>query len=79
MFDPNVVKCAMKMNFTNFKSFVLLIINVKIIFSFEEEWCTFNKKKRHLKKKCRLLKFEYFKHAKRILICIKFLAFKLYE
>jgi hypothetical protein len=28
----------------------MLITNVKIIFSFEEEWCTLNKEKIHLKK-----------------------------
>jgi hypothetical protein len=31
--------------------FALLIINAKILSNFQKEWCTFGRKKGHLKKK----------------------------
>jgi len=34
----------------NSSPFALLIINVKILPNFQKEWCTFGKKKGHLKK-----------------------------
>jgi hypothetical protein len=36
MFGPKAFKCVMKMNTTNFNSFVLLIINIVILFNFEK-------------------------------------------
>jgi hypothetical protein len=36
--------------FINSSPFALIIINVKILSNFQKEWCTFGKKKRHLKK-----------------------------
>jgi hypothetical protein len=38
-----------KKNFISSSPFALLIINVKILFNFYKEWCTFDKKKGHLK------------------------------
>ncbi len=51
------------MNFSNFKLF-LIIINVKILFNFEKEWCTFDKEKNVWKKNHCLNCFE---HAKGLL------------
>jgi len=44
MFESNVLKFVVKMNITNFNFFLLLIINIRIMFNFEKEWCTFDKK-----------------------------------
>ncbi len=35
--------------------FALLIINVKILFDFQKKWCTFGRKKSHLKKKTKII------------------------
>jgi len=43
LFEPNVFKCDIKMNFINFNSFCFLIINFLLIQpNFEKEWCTFD-------------------------------------
>ncbi len=56
----------------NSSPFALLIINVKILFNFSNESCTFGKKKTFEKNKDRpFLKFECFEHAKTFLICVK--------
>jgi len=39
------------MKFTNFKRFFFIIINVKTLFNFEKELCTFDKEKGCLKRK----------------------------
>jgi len=51
MFEPNVFKCVVKKDFTNFNFFFFLIINTQIFINFEKEWNTFDSGKRHLKKK----------------------------
>jgi hypothetical protein len=68
-----------KMNFTNFSFFSFLIINVEILSNFEEEWCTFNKEERCLKKEKDnpFLKFECFINIIWFLICNKILKSKL--
>ncbi len=49
-FEPNVIKCVIKTIFINSSHFALLLINIKIFFNFQKEWCTFRLKKRCLKK-----------------------------
>jgi hypothetical protein len=39
-----------KIIFINSSPFAFLVINVKILFNFQKEWCTFGRKKRHFKK-----------------------------
>ncbi len=47
--------------------FALLLINVKILFNFQKEWCTFGRKKGGWRKKeCLFLKFQCFEYAKNI-------------
>jgi hypothetical protein len=50
IFEPNVLKWVIKTIFINSSPFAFLIINVKILFNFQKEWCTFGRKKGHLKK-----------------------------
>ncbi len=45
-FEPNVFKWVIKIIFINSSPFVLLIINVKIFSNFQNEWCTFGRKKK---------------------------------
>jgi hypothetical protein len=52
MFEPKVPKCVVKINFIDFNSFSLLIINIRILLNFENECYTFNMEKKHLKKNC---------------------------
>ncbi len=49
-FEPNVLKWVIKTIFISSNPFVILIINVKILSNFQKEWCTFGRKKGHLKK-----------------------------
>ncbi len=49
MFLPNVLKWVIKTILISSNPFPLLIINVKILSNFQNEWCTFGRKKRHLK------------------------------
>jgi len=49
-FEPNVLKWIIKTIFIDPSCIALLIIYVKIIFNFQKEWCTFGRKKEHLKK-----------------------------
>jgi len=46
-----VLKLIIKVIFINSSPFALLIINVKIVFNFQKEWCTFGKEKRMFEKK----------------------------
>ncbi len=55
-FEPNVFKLNIKNKFITSNPFSLLIINVKILFNFQNEWCTFDRKKGCLKK-IRILHF----------------------
>jgi hypothetical protein len=73
MFEQNVLKLVMKKKFINCP-FALLIINVKILFNFQKEWCTFGRKKGCWKKKkeCSFLKFECFEYAKHFLFMSSF-------
>jgi hypothetical protein len=70
-FEPNALKWVIKTISTSL--IALLIIYVKIISNIQKEWCTFGRKKGHLKKnkKCLISRFEYFEHAKTFLICVK--------
>ncbi len=54
--------------FISSSSFSFLIINVKILSNFQNEWCILGRKKKHLKKNKNypLLKFECFEHANNI-------------
>ncbi len=72
-FDSNVFKWVIKFIFINSSPFDLLIINFKIMFNFQKEWCTFARKKERLKKNKdgTLLKFKCLKHAITFLICVK--------
>jgi hypothetical protein len=45
-----VFKWVIKIIFISSNPFALLIINVKILFNFQKEWCTSWRKKWHLKK-----------------------------
>ncbi len=45
MFESNGLKFVVKIYYTNFNSFTILFINVKILFNFEKEQCTFDKEK----------------------------------
>jgi hypothetical protein len=45
-----VLKWVIKTIFISSNPFVILIINVKILSNFQKEWCTFGRKKGHLKK-----------------------------
>jgi hypothetical protein len=45
-----VLKWVIKTIFINSSPFAFLIINIKILFNFQKEWCTFGRKKGHLKK-----------------------------
>jgi hypothetical protein len=45
-----VLKLIIKIIFINSSPFALLIINVKIVFNFQKEWCTFGKEKRMFEK-----------------------------
>ncbi len=49
-FEPNVFKWIIKVVFITSSLFSLLIINVKILSNFQKEWCTFDFKKKRLKK-----------------------------
>ncbi len=49
-FEPNMFKWVVKTNFIDSSLFALLIINVKIPSNFQNEWCTFGKRKGCLKK-----------------------------
>jgi hypothetical protein len=49
-FEPNVFKWIIKKKFINSSPFAFIIINVKILSNFQKEWCTFGRKKEHLKK-----------------------------
>jgi hypothetical protein len=44
-----VFKWVIKIIFISLGPFAFLIINVKILSNFQKEWCTFGRKKRHLK------------------------------
>jgi hypothetical protein len=48
---PNVLKWVIKIIFINSSPLALLIINVKIVFNFTKEWCTFSRKRRTFEKK----------------------------
>ncbi len=48
-FETKAFKCVIKMDFTNFNPFSLLIINIRILSNLEKEWWTFDKENRHLK------------------------------
>jgi hypothetical protein len=50
MFESNVLKLVKKNKFISSSHFALLMINIKISFNFEKEWCTFGRKKGRLKK-----------------------------
>jgi len=45
MFEPNEFKSIIKIIVISSSPFALLIINVKILFNFQKEWCTFDRKK----------------------------------
>ncbi len=45
MFEPNEFKLVIKIIFISSSLFALLIINIKILFNFQKEWCTFDRKK----------------------------------
>jgi len=49
-FEPNVLKLVINIIFIISSPFSLLIINVKILSNFQNEWCTFDRKKGRLKK-----------------------------
>ncbi len=49
IFEPNVLKLVIKINFISLSPFALLI-NVKILSNFQKEWCIFDRKKRCLNK-----------------------------
>jgi hypothetical protein len=49
-FEPNVFKWVIKKKIVNSSLFALLIINIKILSNFQQEWCTFGFKKWCLKK-----------------------------
>jgi hypothetical protein len=70
-FEQNVFKCVIKLTFISWSTFALLIINVKILSNFQNEWCTFGRKQKTFgkNKDCPLSRFECFKHAKKKLIC----------
>jgi hypothetical protein len=59
--------------FIDTSPFALLIINVKNLFNFQKEWCTFGREKKMFEnnKNHPLLRFECFEHAKTFLICVK--------
>jgi hypothetical protein len=61
-----VLKWVIKIIFISSSPFAFLIINATILSSFQKEWCTFGRKKWHLKKNkdCPFSKFECFEHAK---------------
>jgi hypothetical protein len=46
-----VLKWVIKITFIGSSPFALVIINVKILSNFQKAWCTFGRKKGHLKKK----------------------------
>jgi hypothetical protein len=50
-FEINVFKCVLKWIWPTSSAFVFLIINIKILSNFENEWCTFDNEKGCLKKK----------------------------
>jgi hypothetical protein len=50
-FEPNVFKLGIKTIFSSSSPFALLIINVRILSNFQEEWCTFGRKKKVKKKR----------------------------
>ncbi len=43
-FEPNVLKWAIKTIFIGSNPFTVLIINVEILFNFQKELCTFDRK-----------------------------------
>jgi hypothetical protein len=45
-----VLKLVIKKKYINSNPFALININVKILSNFQKEWCTFGRKKGHLKK-----------------------------
>ncbi len=51
--------------FINSSPFAFLIINVKILFNFQKEWCTFGRKKKKFEKNkdYPFLRFKCFEHA----------------
>jgi hypothetical protein len=61
IFESNVLKWVIKTICINSSYFSLLIINVKILSNFQNEWCTFGKKKDVWKNKdCPFSRFECF-------------------
>jgi hypothetical protein len=69
MFELNMFKSIIKTNFIKSNPFVFQTIKfVKILSSFQKEWCTLVKKMTFEKNKdCPLSKFECFEHAKTFL------------
>jgi hypothetical protein len=64
IFEPNALKWVIKIIFIYSSRFSLLIMNIKILSNFQNEWCTFGKIKTFEKNKdCPLSKFECFEHA----------------
>ncbi len=51
IFESNVLKFVINIIFISSSPFALLIINVKILSNFQNEWCTFARKKGCLKKR----------------------------
>jgi len=64
-----VLKWVIKIIFISSSSLALLIINVKVVFNFKKEWCTFGRKKKHLKKT--RTAYPQGLNAKTFLICTK--------
>ncbi len=65
-------KWVIKTIFISSSFFAILIINVKILFNFQKDWCTFGKNRMFEKNKdYPFSKFECFEHAKTFLISIK--------
>jgi hypothetical protein len=50
-FEINVFKLIIKKKFISSNHFSLLIINVRFLFNFQKEWCTFGRKNNVWKKK----------------------------
>jgi hypothetical protein len=50
-FWTKCAKMGYKKKFISSSLFVFLIVNVKILFNFQKEWCTFGRKKKNVWKK----------------------------
>jgi hypothetical protein len=69
MFETNVLKSMTKTIFIGSSPFAFLNINVRIVFNFQKEWCTFSIKNGYLKIKIHFQGLNALNMQKKIDLC----------